>query len=110
MCVRDLDVYARSLPSATATPVRYCHDDSGLEADAVVELSDGTWAAFEMKLSPEKVDEAAASLLRLWSKLRKDPQARTRPPAFLCVLTGTGEAAYRRADGVLVVPLRALGA
>ena len=110
LCMRDLDVYARALPNAGSVPVRYYHDDSDLEADAIVELADGTWGAFEIKLSAEKVPEAAAHLLRLRDKLGRDEQARTKPPAFLCVLVGVGEAAYQRSDGVYVVPVRALGA
>ena len=109
LCVRDLDVYARSLPGASAHPVRYYRDDSGLEADAVVERTDGSWGAFEIKLSQEKVDQAAAQLLRLETKLTKNSPARTRRASFLAVLTGMGEAAYRRADGVYVVPIRSLG-
>ena len=110
LCMRDLDVYARALPQAGRVPLRYYRDDSGLEADAILERADGSWAALEVKLSPEKVDSAAASLLRLRSKLLGDEQARTREPSFLAVLTGTGEAAYRRPDGVYVLPVRALGA
>lgn len=110
LCMRDLAVYAAALPQTGAHPLRYYRDDSGLEADAIVERVDGSWAALEMKLSPEKVDEAAASLVRLKGKLLKNPNARTKEPSFLAVITGTGEAAYRRPDGVLVIPIRALGA
>ncbi len=70
--------------------------------DVVVERRDGAWAGFEVKLGGDLRDEAAAALLRL---------AQTRvvlPPAALVVLTGT-EYAYRRKDGVLVVPLGLLG-
>ena len=110
LCMRDLMVYASVLPNVSSVPVRYYRDDSGLEADAVVEKSDGNWGAIEFKLSPTKVDEGAKTLLRLKSKLGRDELARTKPPAFLAVITGTGEAAYRRPDGVYVVPIRTLGA
>ena len=110
LCMRDLAVYAAALPQAGSHPLRYYRDDSGLEADAIIERADGSWAALEIKLSPEKADEGASSLLRLKRKLLKDPNARTKEPSFLAVITGTGEAAYRRPDGVLVIPIRALGA
>ena len=110
LCMRDLDVYARAIPDAGSQPVRYYHDDSNLEVDAIVELSDGRWGAFEMKLSQDKVDKGAASLLRMRAKLAKDRMQRVRAPAFLAVLTGMGEAAYRRSDGVYVIPIRSLGA
>lgn len=109
LCIRDLSVYASALPDISASPVLYYHDDSGLEVDAIVELADGRWGAFEIKLSPTKAEEAAASLMRMRNKLMKDKLQRTREPAFLAVLTGTGEAAYRRQDGVYVIPIRALG-
>lgn len=88
LCMRDLDVYARALPDAASTPLRYYRDDSGLEVDAVVECADGRWGAFEVKLSQAKVDEAARTLLRLQGKLLKPPASRMVPPSFLCVLTG----------------------
>lgn len=110
LCMRDLDVYARALPDAGSQPLRYYHDDSNLEIDAVIELADGRWGACEIKLSQDKVDKAAAGLLRMRDKLLKDKLHRVKEPSFLLVLTGMGEAAYRRADGVLVVPVRSLGA
>lgn len=110
LCMRDLDVYARALPECGSRPLRYYHDDSGLEADAIVELTDGRWGAFEAKLSMEKVDEGAKNLMRLRGKLLRDSRGRTRGPSFLAVLTGMGEAAYQRPDGVYCIPIRALGA
>ncbi|MDE8703504.1 DUF4143 domain-containing protein [Adlercreutzia equolifaciens] len=110
MFIRDLSVYAGALPAAPATPVRYYRDDSGLEADAIVELSDGRWAAFECKLGSASAEKGVASLLRLRKKLEANPKARTRPPEFMAVITGTGEYAYKAEEGVYVIPLRALGA
>ena len=110
LCMRDLDVYARALPQPGLHPIRYYRDDSDLEADAVIETADGRWGAFEIKLSEEKVDRGAESLIRLRNKLLKDELGRTKEPSFLAVLTGMGEVAYRRSDGVYVIPIRALGA
>lgn len=63
--IRDLLVYDQALPQASDIPVRYYHDDSGLEADAIIELSDGRWAGLEGKVSENKADQGASSLLRL---------------------------------------------
>lgn len=109
LCMRDLDVYARALPDASPHPLRYYRDDSGLEVDAILERADRSWAGLEIKLSPEKVDEGAATLIRMRNKLMKDTLARTPEPSFLAVLTGTGERSYQRPDGVLVIPARLMG-
>lgn len=110
LCMRDLAVYAQALPRPSATPLRYYRDDAGLEVDAIVEQADGSWGAIEIKTSIVKVDDGATSLLRLKNKLADDAAGRTAPPSFLAVVVGEGEAAYRRPDGVLVIPIRALGA
>ena len=109
LCVRDLLVYARALPDAAEDPVHYYRDDSGLEADAIVEQADGRWAAIEFKLGEDKVDEAATHLLRLERKLTSNERARTRPPEFLAVVVGIARQAYRREDGVYVIPIGCLG-
>ncbi len=110
LCVRDLSVYAQALPAGPAE-VRYYRDDAGLEADAVIELADGRWAAFEFKLGIAKAEAGVASLKRLRKKMESaNPMSRTRPPSFMAVVTGTGEYAYRADEGVYVIPIRALGA
>lgn len=109
LCMRDLDVLSRALPNSGARPLHYYRDDSDLEVDAIIERSDHSWAAIEVKLSPDKVDGAAESLERMRAKLMKDKKARTAEPAFLAVVTGTGERAYQRPDGIYVIPVRALG-
>lgn len=110
LCMRDLAVYAQALPRPGVEPLRYYRDDAGLEVDAIIEQLDGSWGAFEVKTSMAKVDEGASVLTRLKEKLAKDKLGRTPEPAFLAVLVGVGEAAYRRPDGVYVIPIRALGA
>ena len=109
LVMRDLDVYARALDFSAACPVRYYHDDSGLEADAIIERSDGSWAAIEIKTGQEKVDGAASSLLRVKRKVCANDKARVAEPAFMAVIVGVGETAYRRPDGVYVIPIRTLG-
>lgn len=101
LCVRDLRVYLRLLNGEV------CHyrDKNGLEADAILRLQDGRWAAVEVKIGGEKnIEEGAANLRSLAEKV---DQKRTGAPAFLMVLTG-GQYAYTRPDGVHVVPLACL--
>ena len=90
-------------------PVRYYRDDSGVEADAIVQLADGRWAAFEFKVSEDKVEKGVASLERMRRKVCENPRSQTRPPEFMAVITGVGEYAHEVAEGIVVVPLRLLG-
>ncbi|MBR6459676.1 MAG: ATP-binding protein [Actinomycetaceae bacterium] len=110
MCVRDLSVYINKLPVLGTSPVRYYNDDSGLEIDAIIELADGSWAAFEMKTGMDKVPSAITNLKRLRKKLANNPRQRNPEPAFMAVLVGVGEYAYQAEDGIYVIPLQALGA
>jgi hypothetical protein len=101
LVVRDLRVYAGALDGR----LYHYRDSNGLEADAVVELPDGRWAAFEVKLgsSPAVVDAAAAGLIRLRSVVGG------APPVALGVVTGTGYSLVRP-DGVLQIAIGALAA
>lgn len=101
LVVRDLRVFAQALGAT----VSHYRDATGLEADAVVERRDGTWAAFEVKLGPGAADDGARSLLRLAERVDAD---RHGPPSALVVVTGWGYG-YRRPDGVSVVPAGSLG-
>jgi predicted AAA+ superfamily ATPase len=103
LVIRDLKIYANHLDGR----VYHYRDDEGLEVDAIVELADGRWAGFEVKLGAAEADAAADSLLRLRAKLTARG---TRPPTCLAVICGVAEFAYTREDGVHVVPLTALGA
>lgn len=100
LCDRDLRVYAE----ANDGEVFHYRDRSGLEADAVVCLHDGRWAAIEVKLGSREIEEAAVHLLELKGKINT---AKMKEPSFLMVLTGS-ELAYRREDGVFVVPIGCL--
>ena len=72
----------------------------------MVELPDGAWCAFEIKLGANQIDAAAESLLDIKRQIVEDPKG--KPPAILCVLCGLANAAYQRPDGVFVVPITAL--
>jgi len=100
LCTRDLRVYAQ----ANDGEVFHYRDKSELEADLIVKLHDGRWAAVEVKLGMKQIDEAADNLLKLSNKVDAE---KMNPPSFLLVLTG-GQVAYRRPDGVLVVPISCL--
>jgi predicted AAA+ superfamily ATPase len=100
MCARDVRVYAQRNDGE----VFHYRDKSELEVDMVVQLRDGRWGAIEVKLGQRQIEEAAANLLKLHTKIDTD---KMREPSFLMVLTG-GEFAYRRKDGVLVVPVGCL--
>lgn len=97
LCVRDLRVYAQALKGE----VFHYHDESGLEADAVLQLRDGRYALLEMKLGASLVDEGSENLLRLSEKINETVMGK---PAFLAVVT-PGGFAYRRDDGVYVLPI-----
>jgi predicted AAA+ superfamily ATPase len=109
LCLRDLRVYLSGMPGL-GNSVYYYRDDKDLEVDTVIQLGDGRWGAFEIKLSDSKVAEGAASLCRLAGKIAANPAAQTPEPAFLAVLVGKGGIAYRRDDGILVIPIATLGA
>lgn len=102
LVVRDLRIYTQSMDA----DVFHYRESGGLEADAIVQQRDGSWGAFEVKLGPGAVDAAAASLLRVAQRI---DTARHGAPACLGVITGWGYA-YRRPDGVDVVPIGALTA
>lgn len=100
--VRDLSVYANSLGGTLS----HYRDNAGLECDAVLHLEDGNWGATEIKLGGDELIEAGAqSLMTLKNKIveKSDEKA----PSFLMVLTAVGSA-YRRKDGVYVVPINLL--
>ena len=84
--------------------VYHYRDKNGLEADMIIQLADGRWAAIEVKMGSRQIEEAAANLLKLQSKVDTEKMG---SPSFLMVLTA-GEFAYRRNDGVLVIPLGCL--
>ena len=100
LCVRDLRVYAEAIDGT----VFHYRDKTGLEADVVIVLADGRWAPIEVKLGSRQIDEAATHLRRLRERVDAD---RMGEPSFLAVVTA-GATAYRRDDGVLVIPLACL--
>ena len=102
LCVRDLRVYSQALDGE----VFHYRDKNGLECDAIVHLRDGRYGLIEIKIGGETaINEAAANLLKLASKIDTD---KMKNPSFLMILTAVGSFAYRRADGVIIVPINTL--
>jgi predicted AAA+ superfamily ATPase len=101
LVVRDVRIYAQRFGGQ----VHHWRDQNQNEVDVVVTLPDGRWGAFEVKMNPADADKAAASLLSFADKV---DQGKAGPPAALGVITATGFA-YRRPDGVTVLPIGTLG-
>lgn len=100
LCIRDLRVYADALDGDV---FRY-RDSNGLECDAVIHLRNGSYGLAEIKLGQSEIDDAAEKLIKMVEIL---DTTRMKEPSFLMVLTGT-QYAYRREDGVFVVPIGCL--
>ena len=99
LCVRDLRVYASALDGE----VFHYRDSKGLECDAVVHLRDGSYGLIEIKLGGDRlIEEGCANLKKLSEKI---DTTRMKAPAFLAIVTAVGQYAYRRADGIYIVPI-----
>lgn len=98
---RDLSIYAQ----AFGAKLYHYQDYKDNEIDAVIELENGDWCAFEIKLGANRIDEGANNLIKVCSDLERSGG---KPPIIKCVICGLGNAAYVRADGVFVVPIAAL--
>ena len=102
MCVRDLRVFA----DAIGGTVYHYRDKDGLECDAVVHLRNGSYGLVEIKLGGDTlIEEGAKTLSALAQKIDTE---KMKAPAFSMVLVGVGDYAYRRPDGVYVVPIGCL--
>lgn len=102
LVIRDLRVYAE----ANDGQLYHYRDKSGLECDAVIYLRNGTYGLIEIKLGGEEsIKEGSETLKRLSEKIDTD---RMNAPSFLAVVTGVGNYAYRREDGIFVVPIGCL--
>ncbi|MBQ7919098.1 MAG: ATP-binding protein [Lachnospiraceae bacterium] len=102
MCIRDLRVFADALGGS----VYHYRDKSGLECDAVIHLRNGSYGLVEIKIGGEEaIEHGATTLKSLREKIDTD---RMKAPAFSMVLTAVGDYAYRREDGVYVVPIGCL--
>ena len=102
MCVRDLRIYAESVGGT----VYHYRDRSGLECDAVIHLRNGHYGLVEIKLGGDRlISEGATNLLKLEKMIDTEKMS---APSFKMILTGTDRYAYRRPDGIFVVPIGCL--
>ena len=98
---RDLSIYAQSFGGK----LFHYQDYKNNEIDAVIELEDGEWCAFEVKLGAKKIDEGAENLIKVCNDI---VQNGGKAPKVKCVICGLSNAAYMRLDGVFVIPITAL--
>lgn len=102
LCVRDLRVYAESLKGT----VYHYRDASDLECDTVIHLRDGSYGLVEIKIGGDMlIEEGVNNLIKLQNKI---DITKMKKPSFLMVLTAIGKYAYKREDGVYVVPIGCL--
>ena len=101
-CYHDLKIYAESIGAS----IYHYRDKLNREIDIVIQLSDGRWGAFEVKLGNSQIDEAANNLIKLQKILENDSKADS--PSILVIVSGQSNIAYTRKDGVMVVPIYAL--
>lgn len=101
MVERDLAVYAESF----GAKLFHYQDYKNNEIDAVIELDDGEWCAFEIKLGAKKINEGAENLIKVCNDIIENGG---KAPKIMCVICGLSNAAYQRPDGVYVVPITAL--
>lgn len=101
LVIHDLKVYVDSF---NAKCYHY-QDYQNKEIDQVIELEDGSWCAFEIKLGANQIDNAAKNLINIRDSILKE---NGKAPSVLCVVCGLATAAYKRPDGVYVVPITAL--
>ena len=101
MVERDLRIYAE----ANDWNLFHYQDYEGNEFDAVIEFSNGDYAAFEIKVGANQIEEAANNLIKIQKQMIKKG---VKAPKVLCVICGLTNAIYTRNDGVIVIPITAL--
>ena len=96
---RDLRIYAEYLGGHL---YHFRDNVSGDEVDALIEFKDGSYAAFEIKLSDGSIQEAVSSLTKFYERVKKKP-------VFMCVIVGHLDAVMRDPDtGIFIVPITSL--
>lgn len=102
MCIRDLRIYAEAIDGS----VYHYRDKSGLECDAVVHLRNGSYGLIEVKLGGDKlIEEGIKTLTKISENIDTN---RMKEPSFKMILIGIGKYAYRRKDGIIIVPIGCL--
>ena len=98
---RDLKIYADCFNGKCY----HYQDYQDKEIDSVIELENGEWCAFEIKLGAHQIEKAANDLLNFKKQIENE---NGKAPSVLCVICGLTNVAYQRPDGVYVVPITAL--
>lgn len=101
LCERDLKIYAETFGAG----LYHYQDYNNNEMDAVIEMPNGEWCGFEIKLGANQIEAAAENLIRIRNDIKNNGG---KEPSSLCVICGLSNAAYQRPDGVFVVPITAL--
>ncbi|MCD8525340.1 MAG: DUF4143 domain-containing protein, partial [Gammaproteobacteria bacterium] len=102
LVIRDLKIYSQFLEGK----VFNYHDSSGLEADAIIHLKDGRWALIEVKIGGEKlINDGAETLKKIREKIDLE---KMNKPSFMAIITASDSFAYRRKDGIYVIPIACL--
>ena len=101
MVIRDLKIYAE----ANGASLYHYRDKNDFEVDAIIHFNNGKWAAIEIKLfDDEAIEKACKNLIKFKNNINLQ---KMKEPSFLMVITGTKNA-YRREDGVFIVPIDCL--
>ena len=101
LCVRDLRIYS----DYHRAQVYHYSDEKNNEVDAIIELEDGRWGMFEIKIGFNQVEDASQKMLTMRDRFVNESKLE---PTFMCVICGMANAAYKRPDGVFVIPITAL--
>ena len=96
---RDLKIYANYLDGHL---YHFRDNVSGLEVDSILEFKGGEYAAIEIKLGNNKVEEAKANLIKFANSMVKKPK-------FMCVITANSTyVGYDKENEIYVLPITAL--
>ena len=102
LCIRDLRIYADALDGE----IYHYRDKNNLECDAVVHLRNGSYGLIEIKLGGNRlIEEGVATLNKLAAAI---DTTKMKAPSFKMILTAVGKYAYKRQDGILIVPIGSL--
>lgn len=96
---RDLRIYIEHLGGHL---YHFRDNVTGLEVDSILEFADGEYAAVEIKLGYNAVENAKENLLKFSHNI-------TKPPKFMCIITSNfGAVAKDEETGIYILPITAL--
>ena len=96
---RDLRIYMEYLGGSL---YHFRDNVTGLEVDSILEFPGGDYAAVEVKLGYNKIDEATKELLKFYDNM-------TVKPKFMCIITANFKSVVKDPDtGIYIIPITAL--